>query len=240
MERNIESLINYSIAATDGMIGEVEEFYFDDKSWKIRYLIVKTGNWLSERRVLIAPHALMKQPLQDGFFPVNLTRKQIETSPDIDTDKPVSRQQEIELYGHYQWESYWGSGFYGGGSLGVSMPFPVIDQKVLIEADKKDKHADDDTHLRSTKSITGYRIHATNGEIGHINDFIIDDKSWNIKFLVIDTHNWFGGKKVLVPVEEVKEINWSENEVYLKLTKAAIEKCVAFKEAAYVYSTTAI
>jgi sporulation protein YlmC with PRC-barrel domain len=229
MERNINSLINYNIAATDGMIGEVEEFYFDDESWKIRYLIVKTGNWLSERKVLIAPNALKKQPWQNGFFPVNLTKKQIEDSPDIDTNEPVSRWQEIELYGHYQWENYWGSGFYGGGSLGASIPFPVLDQKVLIEADKKDKHADDDIHLRSTERITGYHIHATNGDIGHINDFIMDDQTWQIKFIVIDTHNWLGGKKVLIPVAHVKEIKWSENKIFLDITTAAVEKGMLFQ-----------
>lgn len=233
MQRNIKSIINYNLAATDGIVGEVEEFYFDDKSWKILYLVVKTGNWLSGRKVLIAPHALLKQPWQDGFFPVNLTKKQIENSPDIDTDKPVSRQQEIELYGHYQWESYWGSGFYGGGSLGVSMPFPVLDHKVLIEADKKDKHADDDIHLRSTGSITGYHIHTTNGEIGHIIDFIVDDQTWQIKFIVIDTHNWFGGKKVLIPVAHVKEINWSKNKIHLDITSSVVDKSVLFKEADY-------
>jgi sporulation protein YlmC with PRC-barrel domain len=235
MERNIKSLINYNIAATDGIIGEVEEFYFNDKSWKIRYLIVKTGDWLSERKVLIAPHALMKQPWHDGLFPVNLTKKQIENSPDIDTDKPVSRQQEIELYGHYQWESYWGSGFYGGGSLGGSMPFPVLDRKVLIEADKDDKRSDDDVHLRSTGTITGYHIHATDGEVGHINDFIIDDQSWKITSIVIDTHNWFGGKKVLVPVEHVNKINWSENKIFLNITTAAIEKSMLFNVDDYLH-----
>jgi sporulation protein YlmC with PRC-barrel domain len=204
MERNINSLINYNITATDGMIGEVGEFYFDDQSWKIRYLIVKTGNWLSERKVLISPDVIIKQPWTSGLFPVNLTKEQVKNSPDIDTDKPVSRQQEIELYGHYQWESYWGSGFYGGGSLGVSMPFPVVGRKVLIEADKKDKHSDDDIHLRSIQRVNGYHIHAVDGEIGHVHDFIINDKDWQIISIVIYTHNWFGGKKVLIPVGHIK------------------------------------
>lgn len=210
MERNVNSLIYYSIGASDGPIGEVEGFYFDDESWKIRYLIVKTGDWLSGRKVLIAPGAIVKQPWKNGFFPVSLTKQQVQESPDIDTEKPVSHLQEIALYGHYQWENYWGSGFYGGGSLGISMPFPSIDREVLIEPDK-DKISGNQIHLRSTERVTGYHIHATDGEIGHVNDFIIDDQTWQITAIVVDTHNWFGGKKVVIQVAHIRKIEWSDN-----------------------------
>jgi sporulation protein YlmC with PRC-barrel domain len=230
MEHNINNLLLYTMEATDGLIGDVKDFYFDDKTWHVRYLIVKTGGWLSGREVLISPVALLNEKWRNGLFPVDLTKKQVSSSPDIDTDKPVARQREIELYGHYQWESYWGSGFYGGGSMGPSMPFPVIDRKVLIEADKNDKREDDDNHLRSTAIITGYHIHATDGEIGHVNDFIMDDTNWQIKFIVVDTHNWFGGKKVMVPVGLIKKIEWSDNRVYLDTTMAAVKKCKLFDE----------
>lgn len=232
MERNINSLIHYSIGATDGLIGEAEEFYFDDESWKIRYLVVKTGSWLAERKVLISPNAIAKQSWQNGFFPVLLTKQQVQHSPDIDTEKPVSRLQETALYGHYQWENYWGSGFYAGGSLGVSMPFPSIDREVLIEPDK-DKISGDDNHLRSTETITGYHIHATDGEVGHVNDFIINDQTWQIKALVVDTHNWFGGKKVVIPVTQVGKIEWSDNLVFLAISKAAVDQSQLFEEDKY-------
>jgi uncharacterized protein YrrD len=235
MEHNINNLLRYTMEATDGLIGDVKEFYFDDKTWHIRYLIVKTGGWLSGREVLISPVALLKEKWRNGLFPVNLTKKQISSSPDIDTDKPVARQQEIELYSHYQWESYWGSCFFGGGSMGVSMPFPVVDRKVLIEADKNHKHADDDIHLRSTAIVTGYHIHATDEEIGHVNDFIIDDKTWQIKFIIVDTHNWFGGKKVMVPVHLIKKIEWSDSMVFLDISMAAIEKCKLFAEEDFIH-----
>lgn len=235
MERNINSLLNYNIQATDGVIGEVKEFYFNDKTWHIRYLIIKTGGWMFGREVLISPVALIKEKWQNDVFPVNLTKKQISSSPDIDTDKPVARPREIELYDHYQWESYWGSGFYGGGSLGVSMPFPVIDRKVQIEADKNDKRVDDDNHLRSTAIITGYHIQATDGEIGHVNDFIMDDKTWEIKFIVVDTHNWFGGKKVIIPVGLIKKIEWTDSKVFLDMSMNAVKKCKLFAEADFIH-----
>jgi len=235
MERNINSLLEYSIEATDGEIGKVEDFYFDDRTWDIRYLIVKTGNWLSDRKVLIAPSAVVATSLQNGLFSVNLTKEQINNSPDIDTDEPVSRQQEIELYGHYQWENYWGSGFYAGGSMGISTPFPVMDKKVLIEADQKVNHAEDDPHLRSTERITGYHLHASDGDVGHVNDFILEEKTWQIKFIVVDTHNWFGGKKVLIPVGIIKKIEWTDFKVFLDMTMVAVEKCKLFEEVDFIH-----
>lgn len=242
MERNVKSLINYSIAATDGTIGEADEFYFDDQSYKIRYLIVKTGNWLSGRKVLISPATVSKQPWKNGIFSVNLTKEQVKNSPDIDTDKPVSRQQEIELYGHYQWQNYWGSGFYAGGSMGLGMglemgmPFPVVDEKVLTEADKKDNRIDDDIHLRSTATITGYHVHATDGEIGHVNDFIIDDQTWQLISIVVDTTNWFGGKKVVIPIANIERIEWASDMIYLAINKDAVDHSPPFDEEAYLHS----
>jgi sporulation protein YlmC with PRC-barrel domain len=226
MERNIKSLIGYSMEATDGVIGEVKEFYFDDQTWDIRYLIVKTGGWLSGREVLISPAALIKANDQNGSFPVRLTKKQISDSPDIDTDKPVSRQQEIALYDYYAWEGYWLSGFYPGGYLGVSTPFPVIDENPPIQDDEN-------LHLRSMGNIIGYHIQATDGEIGHIHDFIIDDQTWQVKFMAVDTHNWFGGKKVLIDVSHIKKIVWEDSWVFLDITIALIEKSRVFNEAAF-------
>ncbi len=235
MERNINSLINYNIEAKDGLIGEMKEFYFDDQNWKIRYLIVKTGNWLSDRKVLIPLDAILKEPWKNGVFPLSLTKEQVKKSPDIDTDKPVSRQQEVELYGHYQWENYWGSGFFGGGSLGGGIPFPLIDKEVFTETDKKKNHKNDDIHLRSTGTVTNYQVHATNGDIGHVNDFIIDDETWQIKFIVVDTHNWFGGKKVLIKVEDIKKIDWMEDKFFLDITTSAVEKSKLFEEVFYLH-----
>jgi len=235
MERNINSLLSYNMEAKNGLIGDVKEFYFDDKTWHIRYIIVKTGGWLSGREVLISPVALIKEKWQNGVFHANLTKKQITDSPDIDTDKPVGRQQEIALYGHYEWENYWGSSLYGIDSIGVDTPIPKIDRKVLMETVKDNKSADDNNHLRSTAIVTGYHIHATDGEIGHVNDFIMDDENWQIKFIVVDTHNWFGGKKVMVPVHLIKKIEWSDSMVFLDMSMAAIKKCKLFAEEDFIH-----
>lgn len=218
MQRNIYSVLGFSLHASDGLIGKVKEIYFDDQTWMIRYLIVETGSWLSNRKVLISPTALMKSSREDGSFPVNLTKDQIRNSPDIDTDKPVSRQQEVALFGYYPWQPYWGSGFYAGGLMDTSGSGLVIDKAISTEADKNDKHADDDLHLRSTYKITGYHIHATDGEIGHLTDFVFDDQSWRLIYIVVNTKNWLAKHRVLIPVEDIKEIRWLDSEICLNIS----------------------
>jgi|SRR5579871_663954 len=234
MQRNINSLIGFSMGATDGEIGRVKEFYFDDKTWKIRYLIVKTGNWLSGIEVLISPGAILKNSLMQETFPVDLTKEQIRSSPDIDTNKPVSRQQEIELHGHYPWQPYWGSGFYAGGLWDTANASLITEEKTINDADNKGQTADEDPHLRSTKEVTGYNIHANDGEVGYLKDFIIDDQTWQILCLVVDTHDWFVGKKVLIEVGHIKEIQWDKSKIFINMNVDAIKDSEAYKELEFI------
>lgn len=223
MQRNVKSLIGFTIGATDGEIGKVDEFYFDDETWTIRYLIVKTGNWLFGRKVLISPAALKEPDWKNETFPVNLTKEQIENSPDIDTDKPVSRQHEVALYNHYSWpyEAQIGTGFYGGMGLSGMMEsrIPIEDSIAAWNAD----HNTGDPHLRSITEVKGNTIHATDGEIGEVEDFIIDDLTWSIRFLIIDTGKWFPGKKVLISPKWIKEIKWETASVYVDIAVDVIK-----------------
>jgi uncharacterized protein YrrD len=234
MQRNINSLIGYDIGATDGEIGKVKEFYFDDSTWTVRYLIVKTGSWLFGREVLISPDAAMKNSWKQETFPVSLTKEQIRTSPDIDTNKPVSRQIEIQLYGHYPWQPYWGSGFYAGGLWDAANTSSVIDEKVINSADDKGRIADEDQHLRSTKEVTGYNIHATDGEIGSVKDFIIDDQTWQLLYLVVDTHKWFSGKKVLIEARHIKEVQWDKSKILVDITVDSVKNSEAYQETEFI------
>lgn len=133
MERNVNNLIGNNLDATDGEIGTVKDFYFDDQTWTIRYLVVNTGSWLSGRKVLISPNALLKHSWESGIFPVGLSREQVRNSPDIDTEKPISRQYEQELADYYPWEPYWGTGFYPGPVWGVIPSTPLIDPTTIID-----------------------------------------------------------------------------------------------------------
>jgi sporulation protein YlmC with PRC-barrel domain len=225
MERNIDSLIGYSIEATDGEIGKVEDFYFDDETWTIRYLVVETGGWLSGRKVLISPAAFTGSNIKVDLFPVNLTMEQIRTSPDIDTDKPVSRQKEAMLNKHHFWQNYWGSGSYAG-----EMSIPNKRPIVIKDADRDPA---DDAHLRSIKQVGGYAIHALDGEIGHVNNLIVDDKTWELKDLIVDTHNWIGGKKVLIPITNVDSVSFVTLSVYLNIKIADVTDSKLYEDAEY-------
>ncbi len=226
MRHNVNRLIGYTIAATDGEIGKVKDFYFDDKTWTIRYLIVETGNWLSDRKVLISPEAVLNPDYAAEAFPVNLTKEQIKNSPDIDTEKPVSRQHEMKLYEYYPWTTYWGGGLWAGGigTTGMVMPRPVsIEQAVQKEDEMVGKETDADPHLRSTDKVTGYSIKATDGEIGDVEDFIIDDSSWKILFMIVDTGKWFPDKKVLISPKWIKEIKWKTSSVIVNATVDSVK-----------------
>ncbi len=225
--------------AIDGHIGTVDEFYFEDTTWVIRYIILKTGNWFLYRKVLIAPQAIVQGHAEPGIFAVNLSKEQIRTSPDIDTDKPVSEQQDLQLYGHYAWQRYGGGGFYAGGSAAVMDNDPIIDEKILTEADPNDKRSDDDLHLRSTNIMMGYHIHASDGDFGHVSDFVFDDANWRVLYLVVDTHTWFDGKKVLIETGIVKDIQWENTKIIVNISTDAIKNCPVFDESQFTHSLSA-
>ncbi|MGK2863188.1 MAG: PRC-barrel domain-containing protein, partial [Chitinophagaceae bacterium] len=225
MKRRIESLIGFTIGGTDGEIGKVKEFYFDDKSWTIRYLIVETGSWLSGRKVLLSPLAVMNNDWEQETFQVNLTMEQIKNSPPIDTDKPVSRQHEMDLYGYYPWGGYYWGGGMGMGGLGMGMSYPLAMNPAVQKEDDiavEDK-SEEDPHLRSTDKVTGYDIKATDGEIGEMEDFIINDNTWAIDFMEVDTGTWFPGKKVLISPKWIKEINWENSSVVVNASEEQVK-----------------
>jgi uncharacterized protein YrrD len=223
MKRSVKSLIGFAMGAIDGDIGKVKEFYFDDKDWTIRYIIVETGNWLLGRKVLIAPQALLSPDWEGKVFPINLTKEQIKNSPDIDTDQPVSRKQELELYAHYPWSGYWTGGIWDGG-MGTAgmMTLPVLPFEPAIDENDNVAHKETgNPHLRSTHNITGYDIKALDGEMGDAEDFIVDDSNWKLSFMVVDTGNWLPGKKVLISPKWIKDIRWDTSEI---IVNASVEQ----------------
>ncbi len=227
MQHSIKSLLGYKIGARDGEIGHVKDFYFEDTSWAIRYLVVETGNWFMEKKKLIAPQALLSPDWKNRIFPVDLSMEQVKNSPDIDTEKPVSRQQEIELYGHYAWQRYGGSGFYAGASNAVMDQPLVVDEKVVV-LDPNPEEKNCDLHLQSLHLISGYHIRATDGDIGHLADFTMNDMNWGIEYLVIETHNGIGGKKVLLKVEHIKEIRWEDSVVIVDINIGSVMSLMLF------------
>jgi hypothetical protein len=225
MLRSAKELRGYTIRASDGDIGRIHEFYFDDLAWIIRYLVVDTGNWLPGRKVLLWPGALGQPDWETQALPVTLTRAQVEHSPDISMEEPVSRQMETDLHTYYGWTPYWRSGLpaYGVGSAAAA---EMIARRAEEEEDREEQRRD--PHLRSTREVTGYHIQARDGEIGHLEDWIVDDESWFIRYLVIDTRNWLPGRKVLVAPAWAEWVNWAERKVHVDLNKETIENSPEF------------
>ena len=228
MKRSIKSLIGFSMGATDGEIGKVKEFYFDDLTWTVRYLVVETGNWLNGRKVLISPQALLTPDWNNEVFPINLTKEKIKNSPNIDTEKSVSRQHEIEMYDYYPWTSYWRGGLWGGG-MGIPEMLTENQQPTAGANNTVAKHDDGDSHLRSTHKVKGYAIHAIDGKIGDVEDYIVDDSSWKLDSFVVDTGHWFPGKKVLISPQLIKEIKWDTSEIIIKVSEADVKNSPEYK-----------
>jgi uncharacterized protein YrrD len=210
-----KTLQSYTLDSLDGEIGKVKEFYFDDHHWTIRYLVVDTGNWLTGRQVLISPYALATAFKEEKDITVALTKKQIEDSPSLETHKPVSQQFEEIYYGYYGWPMYSSGPFMWGAA-----PYIVRDPELWKKSSQPGKGWD--PHLRSTHEVTGYHIQATDGEIGHIEDFVIDAETWAIRYLIIGTRNWWPGNKVLVAPQWIDRVSWPEAKVFINLSRQSI------------------
>jgi len=225
MYQKIKQLYGKKLRASDGDIGHVTDFYFDDKTWAIRYLVVDTGSWLSGRQVLLTPHAFGNQAFGRSetvadLLNVNLTRKQIENSPSIETHKPVSRQYEEAYYSYYGWPAYWqDGGMWGGVTFAGDTP-PTTPESLHHQGHNQR----DDVHLRSTKALTGYHIQAQDEKIGSISGFMADGRTWAIHELVVDTGHWYSSKEILLLPENIERISYDDSTVFVNLSKEDIQE----------------
>ena len=226
MLQSIKQLLGDKLGASDGEIGHVKDFYFDDQSWTVRYLVADTGSWLVGRQVLISPHAF-PEGFRGKILRVNLTRKQIEDSPPIESHKPLSRQYEEEYHRYYGWPYYWQGGEMWGMSGFPILELPPIPLPVEPAAAIGPQPERPDAHLRNTLAVNGYHLQASDGIIGHVCDFMMDAQSWAIRQLVIKTGHRFSGKEVQIPSSKVDRISWDESKVFVNLTTEAVERSPA-------------
>jgi hypothetical protein len=218
-----KTLKGYKLDSLDGEIGKVEEFFFDDQHWAVRYLVADTGTWLKDRQVLIAPYALADVIKGERLIAVNLTKKQIEESPSLYSDRPVSRQFEEDYYRYFGWPMYW-QGPYMWGT------YPFISRDPLTLRPTGPPEVSWDPHLRSTRDVDGHHIQAVDGDIGHVEDFVVDDATWAIRYLIIDIHNWWPGKKILIAPKWIERISWIESKVFINLTREQIKASPEYTE----------
>lgn len=220
MLRSVDQLRNYVLAAKDGNIGRCKDFLFDDIDWTIRYMVADTGKWLPSRKVLVSPISLGEPDWKSQRFPVKLTKEQIKECPPLDANAPVSRQYEMSWFEYYGWPYYW-----TGGGLWGAAPYPsALYFKRLEKIAEKGAELEEETHLRSVKEVTGYQIKASDGDIGHVEDFIVDDEPWLLQYLVVDTRDLLpGGRKVLVAPAWVNSVDWAGRSVWLDLSVDAVK-----------------
>jgi len=241
MLRELKQMDNFTIGATDGDIGSVKDFYFDDDEWVIRYLVVETGDWLSSRKVLVFTHAIQQPDWERKILPTSVSLDQIRNGPDIDTKKPVSRQHEIRYLEYYGYPYYWDGLDMFPGSMMPDMYLPMAIRseeeraamkKMRASQEKKVKaeHRDDDPHLRSCAAVAGYHIHAIDGEIGHVHGYLIDEKTWAIRYIIVNTSNWWLGHKVVIAPEWFQDIDWAQKKVSVDLLRHSVERSPSYSE----------
>ncbi|MFP4139524.1 MAG: PRC-barrel domain-containing protein [Phycisphaerae bacterium] len=219
MLRSIKEIIGYDLLATDGPIGHVKDFYFDDEAWGVRYVVVDTGGWLSGRMVLLSPESFTEPDWNTRQIPVGLTKQQIEQSPSVAAERPVSRQKQVQLSAYFGWTPYWGEP--------GSPPEVYLPGEALAPPPPADEHQGD-PHLRSLQEVLDYRIHAQEDKVGHVEDMLAATDVWALRYLVVDTRNWLPGRKVLVSPAWVKEIDWNEGELDVDLSAEAIRNSPEF------------
>jgi hypothetical protein len=240
----VSGLLGCPVYAGDDHVGSVKDFLFDDRSWKVRWMVVDTGHWLPGRQILIHPSAIAPLDLalpvkrvlpmmstgDDLVVSVRLTKEQIEASPDARQDEPVTKQMETDVYDHYGWDPAWGTTYFGASDIAAPLLEPLIfSENAARQAAHRESHrSEGDPHLRSVVSVNGYRVRATDGDLGHVESFLADDVNWDIRYLVIATRDWWPGKHVQLAPFAVKDIDWTEHRVNVDVTRAQVKSSPAW------------
>jgi PRC-barrel domain len=226
MLHSLAGLRHFHIHASDGDIGQIVDSYFDDERWVVRYLVARTGGWLSGREVLISPYSIDRVDESAHAIRSRLKREQVQLSPSVDTAQPISRREEAALLSYYGYPLYWPyASFWAWGAEPTVMPeLPApLDPDAAAES-----RQDPEVHLRSAREVNGYHVEGSDDAVGHVEDFLFEDSTWAIRYLVVDTRNWLPGRRVLISSQWLREVSWPERIVEVDLTRAAIEHSPGF------------
>ncbi len=229
MLRSVKEITGYRLRATDGEIGRCKDFLFDQEQWNIRYMVADTGKWLPGRKVLVSQVSLGEPDWSSRLFTVKLTKEQVEHSPPLDLDAPVSRQYEIKYHNHYGLPHYWSEFGVRGGVAYADLPYA----EKKVEIDTAEQQSGDD-HLSSAHEVTGYHIRASDGGIGHVEDFIVDDETWTVRYIMVDTHNWLRRQTVLVAPTWIDSVDCAKNKVIVDLTREQVKNSPEYDPSAPV------
>jgi hypothetical protein len=240
MLHTLKDLEGFTVHASDGDIGEITDSFFDDQQWAIRYLVVETGSWLESKKVLLSPISIKHVDREAKTLMVSISREQVKNSPDVDTQKPVSRQYEVDYLGYYGYPYYWGNtGLWGGypspymiapgyasaaaqAAEGIDAPDMFADVEAM-------RHRDQDHHLRSSHAVTGYQLEATDVAFGHVEGMLVDTNTWAIRYLIVNTSNWWVGHLALIAPQWIKEVSWVTSKFYVDLTQQQVKDAPIFE-----------
>jgi sporulation protein YlmC with PRC-barrel domain len=241
MLRNVQDLEGYAIRATDGKIGHVKDFYVDDKNWAVRYLVVETGSWLSSRKVLLSPFSIGHPDWSERTLPVSITKEHVKNSPAIDADQPLSRHQEMQYLRYYGYPYYWdGTGLWGAGTKPGAMLRDIGYEKTAAEslvaqadpsreeAETEQREQDGDSHLCSCKVLLRYHIEASDGGMGQVKGLLVDEHTWAIRYLIVETSNWWFGHEVLISPRWIQEMSWPDATIAVNLTRQAVKDAPSY------------
>ena len=223
---NASAIKGYAIEASDGRLGTVSDLLFEDVGWVTRWLVVDTGSWLPGRKVLLPLSALGLPDHVLRHFPVKLTMQQVKDSPNVDLDQPVSRQIEAHVYDYFGWDPHW-AGSFAPMSNAIASPFVAPPIERWLNPDDlnrtDDRPNEGDPHLRSIAAVIGHHVHAADGEIGHVEDLLVDDAGWNIRYVKVDTRNWWPGERVLISPRSVRMIDWDDKLIHLDVNRQKVK-----------------
>jgi hypothetical protein len=236
MIRSAKDMNRFEIVATDGRVGAIDDFYFDDQRWAIRYVVVDTGRWLSGRRVLVSPLSISRAEWGEQRLRLSISREQAENAPGIDTHQPVSRRHERDHLDYYGYPYYWGrAALWGAHAIPVTpTPAQIAAQRARAFAAERKAADQGDVHLRSVSEVSGYVIRAADGDLGHVEDVLFDDLSWAVRYLVVNTQNWWFGKLVLAAPGWITEISWPERSVSVSVTRQRLKSAPPYHRAQHV------
>ena len=204
------SLIGRGLLASDGTIGTISDFLFEEATWSVRYVLVDTGKWLAGRQVLLSPRAFVHEPFgQPGTARARLSRSQIEESPALATGEPLTRGFERAYFRHFGWPSYW-----MGPSLGAALA-PVDTSEV---------------RLLSVKELTGGLAQASDTRIGKVKNFSLSSLSWMVREIVVDAGHWYSERLVLIQPGLVERVGMAESVLYIGRSRLEVLSAPSLSE----------
>ncbi len=224
MLRTARTLKNYKLECIDGELGKAKEFHFDTQCWIVRYLIAETGSWLAGRKILISPHAMDSIRREDQHIFIDLNKNQIKDAPLLYNNHPISREFEEENCRYYDWPIYWHS-----QSFGEQQP-RLRNRNYDQWNECKHDNIVCDIRLRSTLEINDFHIQTLDNDIGHIEDFIIDDAAWVIRYLIVSIRSGWPEYRVLIPPQWINRISDTEGKVFVSFNRESFDQMQEYTE----------